>query len=33
MIALAAAVAGRRMIESREDEEEEFVWYDSAPGL
>ncbi len=28
----AAAVAGRRLTENR-DEEEDFVWHDSAPGL
>ena len=32
MVVLAAAVAGRRLTESR-DEEEDFVWHDSAPGL
>jgi len=32
MIALAAAAAGRRFTEDRE-EEEDVVWYDSAPGL
>jgi hypothetical protein len=32
MVVLAAAVAGRRLTENRE-EEEDFTWYDSAPGL
>ena len=32
MVVLAAAVAGRRLAENRE-EEDDFVWYDSAPGL
>jgi hypothetical protein len=33
MIALAAAVAGRRFVEDREEDEENVVWYESAPGL
>tara|TARA_B110001452_G_C15222522_1_gene423791 strand:+ start:53 stop:982 length:930 start_codon:yes stop_codon:yes gene_type:complete len=32
MVVLAAAVAGRRLTENREDEED-LTWYDSAPGL
>ena len=32
MVVLAAAVAGRRLTENRE-EEDDVVWYDSAPGL